>query len=373
MNAIAIATDNDHQLARMPETASSAVAAQAKALVEARYIMAIKRPRDIDEVRERLLKECRRPSFAAVARYNKPVGKGIQGPSIRFAEAAIRCMTNITVETMTVYDDREKRIVRVTVTDLEANLPYSLDVTIEKTIERKKFKDGDIVIRSRINSYGEKVHLLEAGEDDILNKQNALISKAIRTQGLRLVPGDLVDEGQNLCIQTQRSEDAKDPDAAKRALFDAYGQIGVKIEELKAWLGHDGSTLAPKELTDLRGLYAALRDGETTWREIMDERKPKDASATSTAKPAGKGAGDKLRDAVTGGDKPKDPPAGAAAATTGGPGELIDETFEAVETVLNAAKTNDELNNAADRISLLGDPDQRKQLTALYNQRLSEV
>ena len=120
-------------------------------MVEARYIMAIRRPRDMDVVREKMLKECRRPSFAAVARYQKPIGrdksKWPSGPSIRFAEAAVRNMTNITVETMTVYDDREKRIVRVTVTDLEANVPYAQDVTITKTIERRQRKEGDQVLR----------------------------------------------------------------------------------------------------------------------------------------------------------------------------------------------------------------------------------
>lgn len=141
MNQLVTRNEFANELAA-PDTASTAVAAQAKALVEARYIMAIRRPRDMDVVRERMLKECLRPSFAAVARYTKPIGrdrsKWPTGPSIRFAEAAVRNMTNITVETMTVYDDREKRIVRVTVTDLEANVPYSQDITIAKTIERRQ-------------------------------------------------------------------------------------------------------------------------------------------------------------------------------------------------------------------------------------------
>ena len=46
------------------ETASAAVAAQSKAMVEARYIMAMQRPRNWDQVRQDLIKECRRPSFA---------------------------------------------------------------------------------------------------------------------------------------------------------------------------------------------------------------------------------------------------------------------------------------------------------------------
>lgn len=46
------------------ETAANVLAAQAKAQVEARYMMAMHRPRNWDAVRQDLLKECRRPSFA---------------------------------------------------------------------------------------------------------------------------------------------------------------------------------------------------------------------------------------------------------------------------------------------------------------------
>jgi hypothetical protein len=308
----ALVTQNEFNNALVPqgiETASSAVAAQAKAMIEARYIMAIRRPRDMDVVREKMLKECKRPSFAAVARYQKPIGrdqsKWPTGPSIRFAESAIRNMTNITVEVMTVYDDREKRIVRVTVTDLEANVPYFQDVTITKTIERRQSKDGDTVLRTRTNSYGDTLYILEATDDDIINKQQALISKAMRTIGLRLIPGDIVDECMEAVIETQRNADAEDPDAAKRKLFDAFGQLGVRAEQIKDYLGHDAATLAPKELTELRALYAAIRDGEATWRDVMEAKGGADAKAadakTTTLKDIAAKASKK---------KPADPGAG---------------------------------------------------------------
>jgi hypothetical protein len=275
VNQLVVRNEFNSELA-VQDTASTAVAAQAKALVEARYIMAVRRPRDMDVVRERMLKECCRPSFAAVARYVKPIGKDRAkwptGPSIRFAEAAIRNMTNITVEVMTVYDDREKRIVRVTVTDLEANVPYFQDVTITKTIERRQAKEGDTVLSTRTNSYGDKLYILEATDDDIVNKQQALISKAIRTLGLRLIPGDIIDECMDQVLVTQKNADAEDPDAAKRKLFDAFHGLGVQAGQLKEYLGHDAASLAPKELSDLRALYAAIRDGDATWRDVMDQR-----------------------------------------------------------------------------------------------------
>jgi hypothetical protein len=223
-------------------------------------------------VRAKLLRECTRPSFAAVARYLKPIGRGVEGPSIRFAETAIRLMGNISVDQMTVYDDREKRIVRVTVVDCETNTPYSSDVTIEKSVERSFVREGDEVLRARTNSRGKMVYLIPATEDDLLNKQNALVSKAIRSNGLRLVPGDIIDDCMEQVAATQRDANAQDPDRTKRKLFDAFGAIGITVLQLKAYLDHDAETLTDKELLDLRALYSGIKDGDTTWREVMESR-----------------------------------------------------------------------------------------------------
>lgn len=340
------------------ETAAGAVAAQAKAMIEARYIMALRRPRDMDVVREKMLKECKRPSFAAVARYQKPIGrdqsKWPTGPSIRFAESAIRNMTNITVEVMTVYDDREKRIVRVTVTDLEANVPYFQDVTITKTIERRQTKDGDTVLRTRSNSYGDTLYILEATDDDIINKQQALISKAMRTIGLRLIPGDIVDECMEAVVETQRNADAQDPDAAKRKLFDAFALLGVAASQIKAYLGHDGGTLAPQELTDLRSLYAAIRDGEATWRDVMES---KGLAGNGAELKTGDGKVTSLKDIQAKGAKGKDKPKDDAPTIT----------YAEVADKLMAAKTLDDLDAAAALISAVADATQRDELGLKYD------
>ena len=254
------------------ETSSSVLAAQAKALVEARYTVAFARPRDMDKVRERLIKEAKRPGFALAAIYHKPIGNGIEGPSIRFAEAAILALGNITTETATIFDDSERRIVRVTVTDLESNVPYSQDVTISKTVERRTLPKGETEISRRTGAGGQLLYILAATDDDILNKANALVSKAIRTLGLRLLPGDIQDEVLDICKKTRRDRDAQDPEGAKKQLFDAFGKQGISVEQLKIFLGHDARLLTTKEHEVLRGLYNALRDGETTWKEIMDKQ-----------------------------------------------------------------------------------------------------
>ena len=63
-----------------------AAAEQARALTQARVMVALQRPRDYEEVRRRLMNDCKRPRFAEAARYAKPMGDGkARGWSIRSA------------------------------------------------------------------------------------------------------------------------------------------------------------------------------------------------------------------------------------------------------------------------------------------------
>jgi hypothetical protein len=268
------------------ETAAIAMAAQQKSVVEARYKMALARPRDIDLVRQKMLKDASRPSFATVAIYHKPVGNGIEGPSIRFVESAIRNMTNILTETSTVSEDDERRVIRVAVSDLETNTYFSQDVTVTKTVERRKLPQGEKPIRVRTNNNGQPIYILHATDDEILNKQNALISKAVRTLGLRLIPGDLVDEALWEIKKTMAQQDRQDPDAAKHRIIDAFAQLGVSVEALKEFVGHELSALTPNEIQLLRTTYTSIKDGETSWKAVMDDKAEKEANAKEKQKQA---------------------------------------------------------------------------------------
>lgn len=266
------------------ETAAIAMAAKQKAIVESKYKMALARPRDLDMVRQKMLKDASRPSFANVAIYHKPVGNGIEGPSIRFVESAIRNMTNIDVTATTISEDDERRVISVCAEDLESNTSYSHEVTVTKTVERRKLPQGEKPIRVRANSNGQPIYILHATDDEILNKQNALISKAVRTLGLRLIPGDLVDEALWEIKKTMAQQDRQDPDAAKHRIIDAFAQLGVSVEALKEFVGHELSALTPNEIQLLRTTYTSIKDGETSWKAIMDDKAEKEANAKEKAK-----------------------------------------------------------------------------------------
>jgi hypothetical protein len=245
------------------------LAAQLQAEVQAAVIQAERSPRDWDQVREKILRECKRQSFAKAARYNKPVGQGVQGFSIRFAEACIGAAKHIHTTTRTIWEDDEQRKILVKVWDAQEGVSYADEVTIEKTIERRSIPAGAEVVRTRKNKSGDQLYIVRATEDDLLNKVNAAKSKSIRNSGLRLIPGWLVEEAFQEIKLTVKSADEKDPDAAKREIFDAFGELGVDVASLKKFLGHDAQVLTPKELQTLRGLYAEIREGNTTMYEVL--------------------------------------------------------------------------------------------------------
>lgn len=348
------------ELAVSAEVQAQALMAQAEAEVKARWAIAQRNPRNIDSVRVALLKECDRPGFADVAKYSKPVGKErIVGPSIRFVEAALRCMGNVIASTTVVSEDRQTRRIQVMVTDLENNISWPRQITLEKTVERKN-NAGRTVISERLNTYGERVYVVLATEDELGNKEGAAVSKAIRVAGLRVIPGDLIEEAMGRVDKVRNDRDRKDPAGERKKLVDAFVSVGVKPEQLVEYLGHGLDTCSPAELGDLRDVYAALRDGETRWAAVMESKREGDpvqappppatqtVNAPSSTPPVPQG---------TGGDAPPSAPPSPRPTPTPAPNPSpptashFTSTEEGMNAAIDACTTRPELNKLAGHVN----------------------
>src|SRR5262252_7824452 len=241
----------------MGNSATEALVASARAMTEARWIMAMRNPRNILDVRQEILDECKRPGFAEVATYARPVGreridedgdprgkKGewvevyAEGLSIRFAEVAMRRMRNMQCKATVIYDDARQRVITVYAVDYESNATWETDITVPKTVERKKLKKGQRPLGERLNSYGDRVFIVEATDSEVAVKAAAEISKASRTAILRLIPGEIQDEAHELCKTIAANKAAKDPRAAIKRMLDSFAELAVKPSEIEAWLGH---------------------------------------------------------------------------------------------------------------------------------------
>lgn len=302
------------------ETSASALAAQATAEVNARYIMALQHPRDLDLVRVQLLRACERPGFAERAFYSLPragAGPGkitgtpgrIEGLSVRWAEEAVRAMRHILTQSHAIADNDRERTVRVTVTDCESNSAYQEDITIDKTIERTKPRDGQRVLGKRETSTGAVVFIVQASPEEIRQKQASEVARRRREGMKHLTPADIVEECERKIIATIKARDATDPDAARKAVADAFAALGVMPDALKAYLGHDLGTCSPAELTDLRGLYAAIKEGDVTWAEVLADRaKPAEPEAPpADGKPAARTVTERIRERQAAKGEPKAP------------------------------------------------------------------
>jgi len=275
----------------LTSTVGDALQAQVQAQTTARFALARRFPRDDDKVRQLVLKECARQSFAKRAWYSKPTGDGaVTGPSIRFVEAAIRLSGHVGSEVAAIYDDAEQRIVRVTVMDYQTCAVHTADVVITKTVERRDSRGRD-VLSQRKNKDGKTVYTVRATDDELLVKQGALVSKAIRTCGLRLLPADLIDEAQ-VAVQRALTRQGADPDQIAKDVCDDYAAIGVMPDEVKEYLGHDIRQCNPAELADLAGISNAIREGQTTWAEAIGQRRAEREPAPEP--PQGEGARGKL-------------------------------------------------------------------------------
>lgn len=278
---------------RSAELAAIAVAAGAKAEVNAAYEMALMSPRHEETARTSIIDACRNPRFAEKARYKKPVGKKevrpgqweqqyVIGPSIRFAETALRYWKNVLVQQVSLYDDQIRRIVRITTKDVESNITFSKEINLEKTVERQNGRDREI-LGERVNSYGKQVFIVRTTEDELNIKEAALASKVIRTNGLRLVGQHIIDEAMDVVEATLKDKAAKDPAGERRQILDGFAKKGITPIELERYMSKPSAQFSVDDLVNLRDMLTSIEDGHTTWQEYLEG-----TSAQTTEEIAGK-------------------------------------------------------------------------------------
>jgi hypothetical protein len=329
------------------EMASTAVATQMAAMVQAQYMVALARPRNWDGVRTRLLAFCRTAQFADEAIYAKPVGnETIRGLSIRFAETARQVLTNMRSSRMTLFEDAERKIVRVTVIDLESNSTEEREVAVNKRIERKKLKRDQVALETRVNSQGETIYIVRPSDDELAIKEGAACAKAERECTLKLMPADIKAEAYAVCEQAILNG-AKGPDseARRKKLVDAFFALGITAQT------------TPPEFVELQGIYAAVRDGDTTWATVRASK-----SESKADEPAPESKTSRTKDALKA--RRGEAPAPGAPAPS-----LVDTIVKAIA----AAKSVDELNTHWERIAELTDAEQRKIVQAAGEARLEEL
>ncbi len=105
-------------------------------------------------------------------------------------------------------------------------------------------------------------------EDELHNKEAALISRAI---GTRLSSSRRTSSTRpwKTARTTLQKRDAEDPQAAKKKILDAFSEIGIGPRDLEKYLKHKTDMITPAEIQELRTVYRAIRDREATWADFI--------------------------------------------------------------------------------------------------------
>ena len=265
------------------DRSATALAASARASIQARVWLAAERPRSLPRVQDIILAQMKRPSLAAAAVYRIERGKKktdsgewvtnyVEGPSIKLANALRIAMGNLGTEDVVVADDPDYRTIAITCIDYETNSSETRQVVVTKTIERKGHKgkppDREI-IGSRKNSYGDTVYLCRATEAEIQEAANSASARARRNAILALVPADLVEDAVKLAKQVMSSTAAQTRVATIAKLKAAFAKLGVNQAALAEYLGRSIDDATAEDLMGLEMLSTAISDGQTSWKAAL--------------------------------------------------------------------------------------------------------
>lgn len=201
-------------------------------------------------------------------------GKAIQGPSVRLAEIAVACYSNLRAGSrilQTVTDGPTPHvIVQAVAHDLEKNTA----ITIEKRRRITKKKNKDTI-----------------DEDDINLACNACSAIAFRDAVFKVVPQALIRPVFEAAKQVAVGN-VKSLVETRTKVFDRLKQMGVTEDRILAVVGArkiDDVTLDKLEI--LIGLGTAIRDGDTSIEEAFPAPQDKPnltgdgAAQTATAQP----------------------------------------------------------------------------------------
>ena len=280
------------------ERSSTALAQRARTEVEAAYELALKFPRDLDDMATKLTRSCRNPAFAEQALYTIERGSNkISGPSIRFAEECLRLYRNVKSTRRMVYDGENSRTIVVALTDLENNITVEQELEISKVVERRFPQKGDQILGKRPNSRGEDVFQVRATMDDMRMKEGAEVARARRNLILEVIPSWITRDAREHVERTLAQGYKDDPDGTTKRLLQGFADRGIAPSHVKEYLGREEvGRLSKAEYDELRGVMVALIEGGVTWGELVEQKAQARGGGEAEKKPEAAAAIAKLRE-----------------------------------------------------------------------------
>lgn len=208
-------------------------------------IIAKRFPRNINAALEQFLVSCANQSFAGSAFYSMPRGgQTISGPSIRFAEEAARCMTNIEFGIRELSREEGRSEVEAFCWDKETNTKSVHQFSVRHVIDLSGGKSKDAKSERDI--------------DDLVSNKGG---RRLRARILAIIPKWFQDEGIEMCRKTLAGQSSEPLPVRIRKMMKAFSSFGVTEKMLTTYMEKPLDQVTLDELIDLTGVYNALRDG----------------------------------------------------------------------------------------------------------------
>lgn len=210
-------------------------------------------PRDPVTASDKILRECERPTLAALAVYSFPMGgTKVEGPTIRLMEAIARAWGNIRFGWKVIDANKQRSIIRAFAFDLEANIDRSTEFEVKHWIDTK----------------GGGRPCRDEREQNMLVASQAM--RRVRSCLEAMIPRDVIDMATDKCEETSKKNVDCSPEGIKKVLaaFEVYGVNKAMIEARQGGLKVDGMK-APQILA-LRKVYASLADGMAKVEDFFD-------------------------------------------------------------------------------------------------------
>jgi hypothetical protein len=235
------------------ELKASSQAAAAQTEIQSAIIISRRFPRNEDDAFQKLMKACKRHSFAEDVQYKYPRGGvTVLGPSVNLAREAARVWGNIRYGVEVISDTDEDRQINGFAWDLETNAKVTAEDAFKKLVYRKK--DGWI----------------KPDERDLRELTNRRGATLVRNCILQLMPKDLIEDAVAQANETLKAKAQSDPEETKKKILVAFQGFGITATELEKYLKHPIAQCTPQELVDLRGVYQSIKDGNSKWKDYVD-------------------------------------------------------------------------------------------------------
>ena len=103
---------------------------------------------------------------------------------------------------------------------------------------------------------------------------------------LSVIPGDIVEMAVAETRKTIAEADKRPIDKIVAGLLDAFKSLGVKQEHLEKYIDKQLTVALKEDLVDLRGVYKAIKDGQSKpedfFPDLKPERKTSEAQVAAT-------------------------------------------------------------------------------------------